>query len=52
MRKERSEPIEIVSGTNLGMLVDAAISRTLIQSLSELCDRVLECGQNEVRRVL
>ncbi len=51
MKKERREAIEIVSGTNLGMLLEAAISRTLILNLRELSEHVVRTGKNEVRRI-
>lgn len=50
IKKERSEKIEVLAGTNLAMLIEVAMSRTFIDDLNELTKKALEAGKDQIFR--
>ena len=48
MVSEMEKPIEIIAGTNLGMLIEISMARSFIYDLSELVEMAIETGKTQV----
>ena len=48
VKMTRSENIEVLAGTNLGMLIEISMARGFINDLSSLSDMALNTGKDQV----
>lgn len=51
MVSSMDKPIEIISGTNLGMLIEISMARSFITDLNELVEMAIETGKTQVIRI-
>lgn len=51
MVSEIEKPVEIIAGTNLGMLIEISMARSFISNLNELVDMAIETGKTQVIRI-
>lgn len=51
MVSEIEKPVEIIAGTNLGMLIEISMARSFISDLNELVEMALETGKTQVNRI-
>ena len=48
MVSEMEKPVEIIAGTNLGMLIEISMARSFIYDLNELVEMAIETGKTQV----
>jgi len=48
MVSKMEKPIEIIAGTNLGMLIEVSMARSFISDLNELVEMAIETGKTQV----
>ena len=48
MVNELGKTVEIIAGTNLGMLIEISMARSFIHDLSELVEMAIETGKTQV----
>ena len=48
MVSEMEKTVEIIAGTNLGMLIEISMARSFIYDLSELVEMAIETGKTQV----
>ncbi len=50
IKMSRPENIEVMSGSNLGMILEIATARTFIEEMDSLCNMAITTGKDQVMR--